>query len=119
MIVVDGDGHTVEPRTLWTDRMDAERWGDLVPHWVKEEGVYDAFYVGCECRSGGREGIETVLRATGSTVEELAATHKNLRLKGGSDPQARLVDMDADGIDVAVLYPSHAMFWGPLDPIEA
>ena len=30
---------------------------------------------------------------------------------GGYDPHARLVDMDADGIDVAVLYPTSMLTW--------
>ncbi len=119
MLVVDGDGHTVEPPKLWTERMDAERWGDLIPHWEREEGTFDAFVVGGVVRSGGKEGVDAVLEATGSTMEELAAANANLRLRGGSDPDARIVDMDGDGIDAAVLYPSHAMFWGPVDPIPA
>src|SRR5262249_4450363 len=32
---------------------------------------------------------------------------------------ARVADMDRDGIDVAVLYPSTALFFGPDDPIDA
>ena len=30
---------------------------------------------------------------------------------GGYDPVARLVDMDAEGIDVAVLYPTAMLTW--------
>ena len=43
----------------------------------------------------------------------------SLRAPGGYDPHARIADMDADGIDAAVLYPSQAMFFGPTDPIPA
>jgi predicted TIM-barrel fold metal-dependent hydrolase len=44
---------------------------------------------------------------------------QSLRVPGGHDPDARVSDMDRDGIDVAVLYPSTALFFGPDDPIEA
>ena len=36
-LVVDGDGHVMEPEDLWTARMDAERWGDWIPHKVAED----------------------------------------------------------------------------------
>ena len=40
-LVIDGDGHIMEPPTLWQERMDHKKWGDLVPHFVsEEEGVF-------------------------------------------------------------------------------
>ena len=40
--------------------------------------------------------------------------------KGGFDPHARIVDMDADGIDAAFLYPSLGLFAGAVeDPLLA
>jgi len=38
---------------------------------------------------------------------------------GGSDPRERIKVMDRDGMDAAIIYPSTALFFGPLDPIEA
>ena len=35
--------------------------------------------------------------------------------KGGFDPHARIVDMDADGIDAAFLYPSLGLFAGAVE----
>jgi uncharacterized protein len=38
---------------------------------------------------------------------------------GGTDPLARLVDMDTEGIDVAVLYPTIGLYFWALDDPEA
>ena len=40
-VVVDGDGHIMEPDDLWTDRMDHDRWGDWIPRKVVEDEVYE------------------------------------------------------------------------------
>jgi predicted TIM-barrel fold metal-dependent hydrolase len=40
-----------------------------------------------------------------------AESRSKMGLPGGYDPQARLVDMDAEGIDVAVLYPTSMLTW--------
>lgn len=119
MLVVDGDGHVVEPEDLWVSRMDAKKWGDWVPHPGTDEYGYPAFFVGGEIRAGGKEAVDLILRTTGATQEDLLAQNAKLQYEGGHDPHARIRDMDAAGIDVAVLYPSSAMFYGPLDPISA
>ena len=45
-LVVDADGHTMEPDDLWTARMDADRWGDWIPRKVVEDDVYETYYAG-------------------------------------------------------------------------
>jgi len=55
----------------------------------------------------------------GMTPRQFYDLLEGLRRPGGHEPAARLADMDADGIDVSVLYPSQAMFFGPVDPIPA
>ncbi len=118
-LVVDADGHTMEPDDLWVDRMDAARWGDWIPRKVIEDEVYETIYVGGRIRGGGREQRDALAAAVGKTPRELFDLLQQIRVPGGHDPQARLVDMDRDGIDVAVLYPSLALFFGPCDPIPA
>ncbi|HZQ59495.1 MAG TPA: amidohydrolase family protein [Acidimicrobiales bacterium] len=118
-LVIDGDGHVMEPPDLWAARMDGSRWGDWVPH-TDDEG---RLWIGGELRNGGRERMAQLAEQAGITVEEIeAALEKNIAAlgrAGGYDPAARLADMDRVGIDVAVLYPSSAMFFGPNDPIKA
>jgi len=53
------------------------------------------------------------------TPREFYDLLEGLRRPGGHEPKARLADMDADGIDGVVLYPSLAMFFGPTDEIPA
>lgn len=117
--VVDADGHTMEPDDLWTDRMDQARWGDWIPRKVLEDEVYETLYTGGRVRSGGREQRDALAAAVGKTPRELFDMLEQLRVPGGQDPNARLTDMDRDGIDVAVLYPSLGLFFGPLEPIPA
>ncbi|MGQ0804538.1 MAG: amidohydrolase family protein [Actinomycetota bacterium] len=118
-LVVDADGHTVEPDDLWVERMDAAKWGDWIPRKVVEDEVYETIYAGGVVRVGGRELRDELARKVGKTPRELYELLQSIRIPGGHDPHARLADMDRDGIDVAVLYPSLALFFGPLDPIPA
>jgi uncharacterized protein len=119
MLMVDADGHTMEPDDLWTERMDADRWGDWIPRKVTEDECYETTYTGGMIRGGGRELQDQMAAAVGMTPQEFYDLLQSLRVPGGYDPHARLADMDRDGIDAAVLYPSQAMFFGPVDPIPA
>ena len=118
-LVVDADGHTYEPDDLWVDRMDGRRWGDWIPRRVVEDEVYEVSYLGGRIRGGGRELQDRMAAAVGMTPREFYDLLQSLRVPGGYDPVARCADMDADGIDAAVLYPSQALFFGPDDPIPA
>jgi predicted TIM-barrel fold metal-dependent hydrolase len=116
-LVVDGDGHVMEPPTLWAERMDHKKWGDLIPHLVSEE---DGVFVGNVCRGGGLKMVQKLAAERGMTAEEfMAPTAKMIAEAGGFDPHERIKVMDRDGMDAAVIYPSTALFFGPLDPIEA
>src|SRR5215203_4258976 len=118
-VVVDADGHTMEPHDLWSARMDRKRWGDWVPRKVVEDEVYETYYAGGSVRGGGRELQDAMAAAVGMTPRQFHDMLQSLRVPGGHDPDARVADMDRDGIDVAVLYPSTALFFGPDDPIDA
>src|SRR5258708_4706359 len=119
--VVDGDGHVMEePNDIWTSaRIDHDRWGDWVPHKVVEDEIYETTFVGGAVRGGGRELHDQMAAAVGMTPREFYDLLEGLRRPGGHEPKARLADMDADGIDAVVLYPSLAMFFGPCDEIPA
>jgi predicted TIM-barrel fold metal-dependent hydrolase len=118
-LVVDADGHVMEADDLWLERMDHRRWGDWIPRKVLEDEVYESVYVGGVIRSGGRALRDEMARKVGKTPRELYELLESIRIPGGYDPHARITDMDRDGIDVAVLYPSLALFFGPVDPIPA
>ena len=119
-LVVDGDGHVMEPgETLWVDRMDHDKWGDWIPHKVVEDEIYEIHYAGGQVRGGGRELHDQMAEAVGMTPEEFAGMSAMMNVPGGYDPDARIAQLDGDGVDAAVLYPSQAMFFGPVDPIPA
>jgi predicted TIM-barrel fold metal-dependent hydrolase len=118
-LVVDADGHTMEPDDLWVERMDHMRGGDWIPRKVVEDEVYETTYVGGVVRGGGRELQDAMAAAVGMTAREFHDLLASLRVPGGYDPHARVADMDRDGIDVAVVYPSLGLFFGPSDPIPA
>jgi predicted TIM-barrel fold metal-dependent hydrolase len=120
-LVVDGDGHVMEePNDIWTpDRIDYERWGDWVPRKEVVDEIYEVVYVGGVVRGGGRELHDRMAAAVGMTPRQFYDLLESLRRPGGHDAAARIADLDADGIDAAVLYPSQAMFYGPVDEIAA
>jgi predicted TIM-barrel fold metal-dependent hydrolase len=119
MILVDADGHVMEPSGVWVDRMDADKWGELVPRYVEEDfDGKDSWYVGGVRRAAGSAIFGC---SAGFDAEELLA--RNWKYTEGHaaawDPAARLGTLDDEGIDATVLYPSLALTFGPLDPVEA
>ena len=52
-LIVDADGHVMEPGDLWTERMDHARWGDWIPRKVVEDEIYEVVYTGGVERGGG------------------------------------------------------------------
>src|SRR3989442_16000478 len=104
----------MEPPQLWGERMDRSKWGDWIPY--QDPDTKETFFGG-ECRSHGDR--KAIAELTSLPLEIIEAMMDGLERDGGKNPHARIEDMNADGIDAAVLYPSTALFFGPLDPIEA
>jgi uncharacterized protein len=121
MLIIDGDGHIMEePNDIWTPaRIDHDRWGDWVPRKEVYDEIYEITYIGGVVRGGGRELHDQMAAAVGMTPREFFDLLAGLRRPGGHEPDARVADLDADGIDAVVLYPSLAMFFGPVDEIPA
>ena len=110
--IIDSDGHVIEPEVIWTDYAEPE-FRDVLEFaggggYVQATGIQRAYpdmppdFVGT-----GADGDEAAWE-TADWDEE--SKHKMSR-PGGYDPVARLVDMDAEGIDVAVLYPTAMLTW--------
>lgn len=114
--VVDADGHILEPLDLWERYMDPA-FRDRAPRIVKDNAT------------GRRGGSSRSIRATRGSVSAGSARsgqpgpHRTRR-DGLQGRQARRFrpacahpDIDADGIDVAFLYPSIGLFSGAIhDP---
>ncbi len=104
--LVSSDDHVMEPPDLWTRRLPralSERGPRVVPEEAADWWVCDGHKVlsfGPGTQVGVRFEDPDRLRARDRA--------ENVR-RGGFDPAARLADMDADGIDVTLLYPSVAI----------
>jgi predicted TIM-barrel fold metal-dependent hydrolase len=101
--IIDADGHIVEPDTAFTKHLDP-RYRDWAP---REISFGDHFRYVCGDRMGFRifAKPETV-GAPGQTAQH---TDSPIVARGATDPAGRLLDMDVDGIDRAVLYPTYGL----------
>lgn len=85
-LVLSGDSHVIEPAGLWRGPL-GDRYGDAVPHMVKEhDGAHaDHFFTGYEYVR-----IDEIVEGD----EEL----QNKLIAAGTDPGVRLQCMDEDGV---------------------
>ena len=111
--IVDADGHVVEPESAWAalpeqyrPRIRADRVG--YEHVVVGDTEVLAVPLGTLARPG-------------STFDDPASFRPLAdAMPGGSDPVARLRDMDSEGIDQAVLYPTIGLYFSAVeDPAAA
>ncbi len=113
MKTIDADGHVIEPVDLWERELPASlrdlgfkiRWDPD----SRQEEVY------VENRLLLPVGIVGVGMA-GRPFEDVGKGVRYSELMpGGFDPKLRLRDMDREGIDIAVLYPSVGLFLEAID----
>ena len=110
--VFDGDSHVVEPREVWEKYLEPEfRTLGKYALW-REDGKNDSYL-----KVNGKMFRDTMnsniprhaIWRPGMGWEEISALDPDTRHamnEGASDPQARLRDMDAMGVDQAFLYPT-------------
>ena len=111
-IVFDSDSHVVEPPELWEKYLDPE-YRTLGRHALwRQEGPTGAYLkVNGEIfrdRSNPNLPRHALWRPgmTWEAIGELDPHTRHPATAGASDPQARLSDMDAMGVDHALLYPT-------------
>ena len=103
--IVSADSHVNEPADLWATRIDAQ-YRERLPRVIT-----DANGVQWRVSEGHRPDR---LRLSSLEGEDL------VRSKAGADPEARLADMDRDGIDAEVLFPNKGLaMWATPDPVFA
>ena len=95
--VIDADGHVFEHSVDWAERLKRLNppYHNRVPKWVKDDWGRSRLLI------EGRLPIVSGpgLGQTGPFVEGI-----NTNRPAGSDPHARLKDMNTEGVDIAILY---------------
>ena len=102
--IISADDHIVEPQDLWTTRLDS-KFRDQAPRIIREEGS-DWWY--CEGRKligMAITGAQTGKRFDSPESMSFDDVYENVRL-GGYIPEEHVKDMDTDGVDVSLLYPT-------------
>jgi len=100
--ILDADAHVNEPPNLWQDGV-SPKWKERAPKVVSSERG-DIWHF-----DGGKEKWPVGLTATaGQSVFQLSPTGQTYETMrpGSFDTEARLRDLDADGIYSQVIYPS-------------
>ena len=102
--VISSDSHVVEPPDLWTTRTEPE-YRDRAPYVVaKEDG--DWWYCEGERIIGQHNGTATGIRfEEGEDLVSQNSLWEDVR-PGGYIPEEHVKDMDADGVDAGLIYPS-------------
>ena len=109
--VIDADGHIVEPRALWQEYTESA-FRDRIPQIVADSEGIDRVKVEGELFSRGVITPAAMCIPGGLSEAQQARTLSWDDLRPGSfDPHERIKDMDAEGIDVSILYPSIGMFF--------
>jgi hypothetical protein len=110
--VFDADTHVVEPKAVWEKYLEPE-YRTLGKHALwREDGEYNSYLKvnGQMCRDTMNPNIprHAIWRPgmTWDQVGDLDPNSKHAMTEGASNPQARLRDMDAMGVDQAFLYPT-------------
>ncbi len=99
--VVDSDGHVVEPEEVWGRFLEPPYRGWRPRLVTDNRGVPRYLIDGWFWTTPAGPGMGHPGGAAGGARTE--------KYKGGSDPRARLADMDVEGIDVAVLFATVTM----------
>jgi uncharacterized protein len=105
-MIIDGDGHIVEPPTLWKEHLASDvhdrvymEYGDdgLAKRLILDEFSVDVSVAGDSYNPGGYRKEERI----GRPLEAASP--------GAWDPRARLAVHDIEHIDAAVLFPSYGL----------
>jgi len=103
--VVSSDNHVHEPPDLWIDRA-GPRFKDRVPRLLRDEKTGGDFWW-CDSKSVISLGAGTQTGMRFEEPEKLTTVHTQDEVRlGGYIPEEHLKDMDIDGVDVSIVYPT-------------
>ena len=107
--VISSDSHIFEPADLWTSRIEP-KFRDRAPRMVHREEDNTDWWVcdGLKGLSGGAGGGQTGKRFDEPEALSFAGATDQIR-PGGYIPEEHVKDLDLDGIDVDILYPTEGL----------
>ena len=117
MLTVDADAHVLEPADLWLRYIEPEYRDRSLQIRVDADGLESLYVEGRPMRLfhgtlGSLGGIEeTDPEGKRALQTPGARTYADGCPPGGNDPHARLAVMDAEAIDVGLLYPTIGICW--------
>ena len=116
-IVVDADGHIMEPANLWQEYIQPE-FKERAIRVVRDEADGDKLMIDGEILSRVRRLGGVPYAASGESVNwdvldglSHYESYRDSCHPASYDPQARLAWMDQQQIDVSVLFPSLGLIW--------
>ena len=104
--IISSDNHVFEPPDLWLSRIEA-KWGERTPR-IGRDGEGDWWFCDTKKVPGtgfGFGGTQAGRRFEDPSKLTAADLFDNVRA-GGYVPEAQVEDMDTDGVDLSILYPT-------------
>jgi predicted TIM-barrel fold metal-dependent hydrolase len=101
--VISSDNHVHEPPDLWITRSES-KFKDRVPSLIREEDG-DWWYCDNHRVIGVGAGSQTGMRFEEAEKLVITRTQDDVR-PGGYIPEEHVKDMDIDGVDVSIVYPT-------------
>ena len=102
--IISADDHVFEPTDLWTSRIEA-KFKDRAPRIVRREDGSDWWVCEDQILMTMTAGSETGVRLERPETLSLRDVFENVRL-GGYLPEERVKDMDVDGVEMSIIYPT-------------
>ena len=105
--IISSDNHVMEPVDLWSSRI-ARKFAERAPRVVRMDDGSDWWVCDGNKIMGAFAATQTGMRFEEPEKLRLGgseATYENVRL-GGYIPEEHIKDMDIDGIDVSIVYPT-------------
>ena len=107
--VISSDSHVFEPPDLWTSRTEP-KFKDRAPYVIHRPEDDTDWWVceGMKGVSGGSGGSQAGKRFEASETLTMADKMENVR-PGGYIPEEHLKDMELDGVEASIVYPSQGL----------
>jgi predicted TIM-barrel fold metal-dependent hydrolase len=102
--IISSDNHVFEPPDLWTSRIDSKFKG-REPHVVRMDDGADRWFTDGIKGQFGAAGSQAGVRFEEPESLNMVGTSEQ-NVLGGYIPEEHIKDLDIDGVDVSILYPT-------------